>query len=359
MQIGSAVAVPSVNFRTGFTLRGQLTGTNPTTIRVKAWTGSEPAAWQYTATDSAGPQVAGRAGLRSYASSSTTQRAAHADGRQLRGERRPRPSASSAATATASSASPASPASTPPPPPATATASAAATGRSDRHFTRTLAGGWGTCGRRRRLGARSRGAATSRSTAPPAASGSRQVAPNRAIFLRRPASTGTSRRASRSTRLPTGGSAWLYHELRRSTSNANSYRLLARFASDGTTSVSASRVVNGAEAQIGSPVAVPSVNYRTGFTLRGQLTGTNPTTIRIKAWTGTEPATWQYTATDSAGPQVAGRAGLRSYTSSGTDQRAAHAHDRQLLGRHDGRSAAATASAPATSAAAPPPPPPR
>ena len=118
---------------------------------------------------------------------------------------------------------------------------------------------------------------------------------------------------------PVGGSAWIYHELRRATTSINSYRLLARFATDGTTYVSASRVVNGAEVTIGTPVAVPSVNYRTGFTLRGQLTGTNPTTIRVKAWTGSEPAAWNYTATDSTGPQVAGRAGLRSYTSDGND----------------------------------------
>ena len=91
-----------------------------------------------------------------------------------------------------------------------------------------------------------------------------------------------------------------------------------RFANDGTTWVGASRVLNGAEVAIGSAVAIPCVNYRTGFTLRAQLTGTNPTTIRIKAWVGSEPATWNYTATDSAGPQVAGRAGLRSYTSGGT-----------------------------------------
>ena len=73
--------------------------------------------------------------------------------------------------------------------------------------------------------------------------------------------------------------------------------------------------MSGTEVQIGSAVAVPSVNFLTGFTLRGQVTGTNPTTIRIKAWVGTEPATWQYTGTDSTGPQVAGRGGLRSYAS--------------------------------------------
>ena len=160
---------------------------------------------------------------------------------------------------------------------------------------------------------------------------------NRAIFL---SANGVDWDVSASVavdKAPTGGSAWIYHELRRTTTSTNGYRLLARFAADGTTYVSASRVVNGAEVTIGNPVAVPSVNYRTVFTLRGQLTGTNPTTIRVKAWTGCEPATWQYTATDSAGPQVAGRAGLRTYTSSGTTNTPTHVHGRQLLRRHDGR----------------------
>ena len=145
---------------------------------------------------------------------------------------------------------------------------------------------------------------------------------------------------------PTGGSSWIYHEVHRSSSNTNSYRLVARFATDGTTWVSASRVLNGAEAAIGNPVAVPSVSYRTGFTLRGQVTGTNPTTIRVKAWTGSEPAAWQYTATDSAGPQVAGRAGLRSYTSGGTSNAPITLTLDNYCGDHD-----------ASSSRRPPPPP--
>ena len=185
--------------------------------------------------------------------------------------------------------------------------------------------------------------ATSPSTAPPAASGSTAGGANRAIFL---SPTGVDWDVSTSVVLdktPTGGSAWLYHELRRTTANTNSYRLLARFANDGTTWLSASRVINGSEVTIGNPVAVPSVNYRTGFTLRGQLTGTNPTTIRVKAWTGNEPTAWNYTATDSAGPQVAGRAGLRTYTSGGTS-------NTPITLTIDNYSAA-------TAAAAPPPPP--
>ena len=157
-------------------------------------------------------------------------------------------------------------------------------------------------------------------------------------------------------------------------SNTNAYRLVARFAGNGSTYLSASRVVNGAETQIGSAVVVPTVNFVSGFTLRGQVTGTNPTTIRIKAWVGTEPETWQYTGTDSAGPQVAGRGGLRTLRVRPTQQRPADVPVRQLLGQRDGdapsapaaaaASAAAAAAAPAASPAAsaaasvPPPPPP-
>ena len=95
------------------------------------------------------------------------------------------------------------------------------------------------------------------------------------------------------------------------------YRLVARFAGMAARS-STPRAWSTAPRQIGSAVVVPTVNFLTGFTLRGQVTGANPTTIRIKAWVGTEPETWQYTATDSLGPQVAGRGGLRGYTSGST-----------------------------------------
>ncbi len=178
---------------------------------------------------------------------------------------------------------------------------------------------------------------------------------NRAIFLSRDRrSTGTSRPASRSTRSRPAGSAWIYHELRRSSTNTNSYRLLARFAATAPRP-SAPRASSTARGAIGTAVAVPSVDYRTGFTLRGQLTGTNPTTIRIKAWTGTEPSAWQFTATDSAGPQVAGRAGLRTYTSSSTTNAPLTRDDRQLLRQRDRHAASASASTAATTSAPPPP----
>jgi hypothetical protein len=56
----------------------------------------------------------------------------------------------------------------------------------------------------------------------------------------------------------------------------------------------------------------------TPYTLRVQVQGASPTTIRAKAWkTGTtEPSAWNVQATSSAGPQTAGAIGLRLITSS-------------------------------------------
>ena len=56
-------------------LRAQVTGASPTTIRVKAWADgqAEPAAWQFTVTDSqAAVQGAGSVGLRVYLGAKVT-----------------------------------------------------------------------------------------------------------------------------------------------------------------------------------------------------------------------------------------------------------------------------------------------
>jgi hypothetical protein len=56
-------------------VRFQVTGTAPTTVRVKAWKAgtTEPAGWQLTATDGfAALQAPGSVGLQTYLSSSST-----------------------------------------------------------------------------------------------------------------------------------------------------------------------------------------------------------------------------------------------------------------------------------------------
>jgi large repetitive protein len=75
--IGSEVILPSVSFTPGalINVRFQVSGTSPTTLKVKVWpsTSPQPAAWTLTATDStAGLQAAGAVGVTTYLSGSTT-----------------------------------------------------------------------------------------------------------------------------------------------------------------------------------------------------------------------------------------------------------------------------------------------
>ena len=58
----------------------------------------------------------------------------------------------------------------------------------------------------------------------------------------------------------------------------------------------------------------------TSYSLRVQLSGASPTTIRMRAWkTGTtEPTTWKVQTTSSSGPQTAGAIGLRQLNTGST-----------------------------------------
>ena len=151
-----------------------------------------------------------------------------------------------------------------------------------------------------------------------------------------------------------GGSAWVYHEVRRS-EHQHERLPPGRRASpaNGSDFLSASRVVNGAETQIGScgrraDGQLPSRASRCAARSRAR------TRRRSGSRPGSEPSPTRgsTTATDSLGPQVAGRGGLRAYASSSTSNVPLTYPARQLLGQRDG-SPAASASAPAAAAAAP------
>jgi acid phosphatase type 7 len=119
-------------------------------------------------------------------------------------------------------------------------------------------------------------------------------------------------------RAPLGGSVRLYGELRRN--GANSYRVKVRLAPDGGVFVAASRVVNSAEVTIRPEVRVAALDYRdtAGIRMRGQVQGTSPSTLRVRAWAAgaAEPSAWQFVGTDSTVPlQGTGAIGLRSYLS--------------------------------------------
>ncbi len=123
-------------------------------------------------------------------------------------------------------------------------------------------------------------------------------------------------------KLATGSGQYIYGVARRVSATA-SYRIKVRLTSGGAVWVGASSVTNNVESPIAAEVRAPNVTHVAGgfIRVRAQLTGTNPTTIRVRAWAdgSTEPSTWTYTATNSAaGLQAPGGVGLQAYLSSST-----------------------------------------
>ena len=293
--LGPAVIVPNLTHSAnGFIwLRAQVTGVNPTTIRVKAWADglAEPAGWQFTATNSAAAlQAAGGVGLHAYMSSTITNAPVTFSFDDL--------------LATADSQ--------PPPPPPTGSVAADA-------FGRTTSNGWGS--------ADTGGAYTLEGNVAnfSVSSGTGNIVLPAADVTRGVRLTGVSARdvdlrvRIRTNKLAAGGSLYGYLVARLNGSSA--YRPKIIIASNGTVSVHSGVMVNGVESSLGPAVIVPNLTHSAnGFIwLRAQVTGVNPTTIRVKAWADglAEPAGWQFTATNSAAAlQAAGGVGLHAYMSS-------------------------------------------
>jgi PKD repeat protein len=122
-------------------------------------------------------------------------------------------------------------------------------------------------------------------------------------------------------KVPTGSGAYLDVVGRRVGTNTE-YRARMIMQSTGRIIVQLTALRGSATAVALAPaVTLPtSVTYGAGTPLlvRMQVTGTDPTTLRLKVWPAstTEPAAWQTTATDSgAGLQSPGAVGLTAYLS--------------------------------------------
>ncbi|WP_317229089.1 PKD domain-containing protein [Clavibacter sp. MX14-G9D] len=117
----------------------------------------------------------------------------------------------------------------------------------------------------------------------------------------------------------TGGGTYVY-AIGRRVSNNNEYRAVVRLANNGTAAVSLVAHRNsGTATTIANEVRIPgTIAAGTAVSVRTQVVGTSPTTIRAKVWVaGTpEPQAWTVQTTDSsAGLQAAGGLGVLSYVS--------------------------------------------
>jgi PKD repeat protein/aryl-phospho-beta-D-glucosidase BglC (GH1 family) len=186
-------------------------------------------------------------------------------------------------------------------------------------FSRTISAGWGTA---------DVGGAWS-STSPASLSvgggvGSMTMATpgtGPSAFLAGVASTNTDLTITVRTDKPaTGGGIYLSLSGRQ-VPGAGDYRAKLRLLSNGQVSVQLVRLAsNGTETALGAATTVAGLTYDpvVGVRVRVQATGTSPTTLRARVWSGAaaEPTTWQAATTDSTTAlQAAGAIGLASYLS--------------------------------------------
>jgi CSLREA domain-containing protein len=108
----------------------------------------------------------------------------------------------------------------------------------------------------------------------------------------------------------------------RSVSSTTQYRGQIRISSTNAVYIRATKAVNGNHIMLGTEYMLPGLTYSPGtyIWMAGEVVGTNPTTIRLKAWADgqAEPSSWQFTVTDSEPSlQASGSVGLRAFLASG------------------------------------------
>lgn len=298
----------------------QVSGTNPSTIRLKAWADgqAEPSSWQVSVSNSDPDlQASGEVGMRTIMTSSNTNFPVLFSFDDLRaasiGAAAPTPTATptDVPTATPTAIPTATPTVTPTP--------GGATTYVDDSFSRSVVNSWGS--------APTGGAYTLSGTAADfdvdGSAGTITSAANatRSAYLASTSALDVDVTVRiRADKLAAGGSQMAYFVARR-VSNGSDYLGRLRLSNDNTVRLQAFQEVGGTATAIGTEKTVAGLTQSTSsyIWLRGQVVGTNPTTIRLKAWADgqPEPASWIYSFTDStAGLQAPGGLGLRTYLSS-------------------------------------------
>ena len=122
------------------------------------------------------------------------------------------------------------------------------------------------------------------------------------------------------SRLPVGGPLYLSVAGRRVSAN-NYYSVKVLINANGSVTALLTGTAGGVSKTLAGAVTVPGLTYTAGMSLsvRVQVFGTNPTTVRARVWrtAQAEPSTWQLTSTDAqAALQASGAVGTTAYLSS-------------------------------------------
>ncbi|GAA1996921.1 hypothetical protein JL107_12840 [Nakamurella flavida] len=116
------------------------------------------------------------------------------------------------------------------------------------------------------------------------------------------------------------GGLKLYHALElREKSDGSAYRARVRVTGGGALAVSVSRTAGNDETLLGGITLPATVVEGQAVRLEGQVTGTNPVKIQVRAWPdGASTPSWQYEYSDSDSARIssAGAVGVWNYSSS-------------------------------------------
>ncbi len=274
-------------------VRVDVSGINPTTITARAWASgtTEPATWKLSISNAtAALQAAGTLGLRATTSGSTTNS--------------PTLFTFDNYVVNALGGTP------PPPPPSTIATDT---------WTRTVAGGWGSAS----LGGPWTVVGGNPAFAVDGASGTIQIATagvRRYGLLAGASALNTDMTFTIASDKVVVGSGQYVNAILRHQAAGSEYWGKIHFNATGGIYLNASTFNGTTEVALGPEISTGLTRVPgTAVNVRFQVIGTNPTTIRGRAWPvgGIEPTTWSFTVTDStAALQVAGSVGLRATTSS-------------------------------------------
>jgi hypothetical protein len=101
----------------------------------------------------------------------------------------------------------------------------------------------------------------------------------------------------------------------RSPSTGTGYRTKARVLSDGTVSVSFSRVASGTETVLASAANGVTVSTGQKLNVEGLVTGTDPVQLSVRAWAdGSAKPAWQQTYSDTSGSRITDSGAVRLWS---------------------------------------------
>jgi hypothetical protein len=338
--LGSEVGVPGLTHAPNvpIRLRGEVAGSNPTTIRLKAWPDgqAEPPAWQYTTTDSEPAlQGPGSVGVRTYVSAGNTAVPVVFSFDDVMvldlaaGGPLPTPTPTSTLTPTSTATPiPPTPTRTPTPTASVPTATPTPTSTPVGGFTtyaqdtydRTVAGGWASApigGAYTLFGTASdfqvgSGVGSMRSSA---------AGQTRAATLLTPRARDVNASAIITADKPAvGGNQYVYLVLRR-VNDSTYYQARVRFDTSARAWLQFAQTSGGNSTLLGSEALVPGFvqGANTPLAVRARVMGAGPTTLQFRAWPASqmEPPTWLYSFTDSTPAlQTTGALGLMTIVSS-------------------------------------------